>query len=371
MLDFNPEGKKVILSVDGGGMRGMIPIALLAELEQMTGKSCQQMFDMVGGTSTGAIIAAGLGIGLSANDLLEQVYRDRLPKAFPDANLWVWLRYLLGGLRYLYPLEPFIDALTPLANGMTVDDLNRPDGVTRPIVFMTTKDVRVGDTYYIVSKGPGLAAVADWPLAGAVAASGAAPIYFPPVAGNLIDGGVGVNANPCLAVAIEAMEYIGADEGFVENDVMLISLGTGYVPYLFGEGAASRFWLKDWVEYLIIKGLDDAALQQAYSTRAIYGSRMDFRRYNPQLTADNLAGALGITTTLDPTKLSLDSHTPDQVALMEAIGRSYARSIDWSQPNVMPWNTPGGHAKPNINRAAGRLVKDALRHQEGLSNYWR
>ena len=50
MLDFNPTGKKVILSLDGGGMRGMISIALLAELEKMTGKTCQQMFDMVAGT---------------------------------------------------------------------------------------------------------------------------------------------------------------------------------------------------------------------------------------------------------------------------------------------------------------------------------
>ncbi len=345
MLDFNPEGKKAILSVDGGGMRGMIPIAMLAELEQMTGKPCQQLFDMVGGTSTGAIIAAGLGIGLTANDLLEQVYRDRLPNAFPPANLLTWLRYLLTGLRYLYPLETFIEALQPLASGITIGDL------TRPIVFMTTKDVRVGDTYYVVSKGPGLAAVADWPLAGAVAASGAAPIYFPPVAGNLIDGGVGVNANPCLAVAIEAMEYIGADEGFVADNVLLISLGTGYVPFLHGDGDASRFWLKDWVEYLILKGLDDAALQQAYSTRAIYGNRIDFRRYNPQLTSDNLDAALGITTTLDPTKLALDSHAPAEVALMEAIGRAYAHKIDWTQPNVMPWDTLGGHGKPNIKRA--------------------
>ncbi len=355
MLDFNPEGKKTILSVDGGGMRGMISIAMLAELEQMTGKPCQQLFDMVGGTSTGAIIAAGLGIGLTANELLEQVYRERLPKAFPPANLLVWLRYLLTGMRHLYPLEPFIEALQPLARGVKIADL------THPIVFMTTKDVRIGDTYYVVSKGPGLAAVADWPLSGAVAASGAAPIYFPPVTGNLVDGGVGVNANPCLAVAIEAMEYIGADEGFVDNDVMLVSLGTGYVPYLFGEGAAARFWLKDWIEYLIIKGLDDAALQQAYSTRAIYGNRIDFRRYNPQLTRESLAESLGITTTLDPTSLSLDSHEPAQVALMESIGRAYARKIDWSQPNAMPWDTPGGHGKPNINRAAVDWSKTPFR----------
>lgn len=342
---FNPGGKKVILSVDGGGMRGMISIAMLAELEQMTGKTCQQMFDMVGGTSTGAIIAAGLGIGMSAQEILETIYRDRLPKAFPPDNILKYVRYLLTGLRYMYPMQPFIDAMQPLARGVKIQDL------THPIVFMTTKDVRVGDTYFIVSKGPGLKAVADWPLSGAVAASGAAPIYFPPVAGNLIDGGVGVTSNPCLAVAIEAMEYIGANEGFIDNHVILISLGTGYVPYLFGEGAAQRFWLKDWVEYVILKGLDDAALQQASSARAIYGTRIDFRRYNPELTHENLTSALGINPKIDPTKLSLDSHSPEAVALMEEIGRTYARKIDWNTPGLMPWDTVGGHRKPNITRA--------------------
>ena len=170
MLNFNPDGKKVILSVDGGGMRGVISIAMLAELESMTGKTCQEMFAMVGGTSTGAIIAAGLGIGMSATEILETVYKDRLPKAFPPDNIWLWLRYLLGGLRHIYAIEPFVEAVQPLAEGVKIGD------ITHPIVFMTTKDVRVGDTYFIVSKGPGLAAVAEWPLSGAVGASGAAPI---------------------------------------------------------------------------------------------------------------------------------------------------------------------------------------------------
>ncbi len=342
---FNPGGKKVILSIDGGGMRGMIAIAMLAELEQMTGKTCQQMFDMVGGTSTGAIIAAGLGIGMSANEILATIYRDRLPKAFPRDNLFLWLRYLLSGLRHIYPMQSFIDALQPLAKGVKIGDLKHP------IVFMTTKDVRVGDTYFIVSKGPGLRAVADWPLSGAVASSGAAPIYFPPVAGNLIDGGVGVTSNPCLAVAIEAMEYIGASEGFIDNQVILVSLGTGYVPYLFGENAADRFWLKNWVEYVILKGLDDAALQQASSTRAIYGTRIDFRRYNPELTRESLSNALGIEPRIDPTKLSLNSHSLEAVELMEQIGRAYAGKIDWNTPGLMPWDTVGGHRKPNISRA--------------------
>jgi hypothetical protein len=346
MLDFNPEGKKVILSVDGGGMRGMISIAMLAELERMTGKSCQQMFDMVAGTSTGAIIAAGIGIGMTANEIMATIYRKALPKAFPPNNIGLWIRFLLNGLRYIYPMESFIAALQPLAQGVKIGDL------THPIVFMTTKDVRIGDTYYVVSRGPGLAAVADWPLSGAVAASGAAPIYFPPVAGNLIDGGVGVVSNPCLAAAIEAMEYIGMEAGFVDNNVILVSLGTGYVPSLFPDGAASRFWLKDWIEYVIGKGLSDAALQQASSARAIYGSRIDFRRYNPELTVETLRDALGIQPSgIDPTKLSLDSHSEEEVALMEQIGKLYARAIDWERPNVMPWDTVGGHRKPNAIRA--------------------
>jgi patatin-like phospholipase/acyl hydrolase len=82
MLDINPAGKKMILSIDGGGLRGMIAVAMLAELEAVTGKTCPELFDMVAGTSTGAIIAAGIRLGYSADWLLTNVYRTRLPEAF-------------------------------------------------------------------------------------------------------------------------------------------------------------------------------------------------------------------------------------------------------------------------------------------------
>jgi len=348
MLNFNPDGKKVILSVDGGGMRGLIPIAMLAELEAMTGKPAYELFDMVAGTSTGAVIAGGLALHLSAHDILEQIYKSRLPGAFPLdtflSNLATYGRFLLTGLRYLYDLEPFRQALQPLAQGKKLRDL------TQPIFFVTTKDVRSGDTYYVVSAGPGLSAFADWPLAGAVAASGAAPIYFPPVAGNLIDGGVGVYSNPCLAVATEAMEYIGATEGFVDDQVMLVSLGTGLTPRAREDGVASRFWLFDWVNYVILSGIDDASLQQVFVTRAIYSARLDFRRYNPLLSRESVERELGVPTDnlSDPAQLTLSSRRSDQIALMEAIGRAYARRIDWTRAHVMPWDTPGGQAKPDM-----------------------
>lgn len=350
-LDFNPNGKKVILSIDGGGMRGTISIAMLAELERMTGKTCQQLFDMVAGTSTGAIIAAGIAIGMTAQQLLEVVYRDKLPKAFPKQDLSFWLRYITGGLKYLYPLETFREALAPLAQGQKIRD------ITHPIILLTTKDVRTSNTYYITNAGPGAATFADWPLSGAVAASGAAPIFFPPVAGNLVDGGVGVYGNPCLAAAIEAMEYIGAERGFTPGNVIEISLGTGYPTNERADGEADRYWLLDWIKYIIIAGMDEAQIQQAFNVRAIYRDQMDFRRYNPLLTRENLETNLGILTEgrPNPSELGLDSFAPEQIALMEDIGRVYAHHIDWTKENQMPWDTVGGHGKPRalpVNWAA-------------------
>ena len=49
-----------ILAIDGGGIRGLIPALVLAEIEQRTGRPISSLFDLVAGTSTGAIIACGL-----------------------------------------------------------------------------------------------------------------------------------------------------------------------------------------------------------------------------------------------------------------------------------------------------------------------
>lgn len=347
-VSWNPNGKKVIVSIDGGGMRGIIPLAILAELEAQIGAPAHQWIDFIVGTSTGAIIAAGLSLGLSAADLLRDVYKSVLPAAFPKPDLRLWLRFALGGFRYIYPTEKFEKALIPLTRGRRLAD------IVHPILLLTTKDVRTGSTLYMVSAGPGARAFADFPLAGAVAASSAAPIFFPSVAGNLTDGGVGVDNNPCLVAAIEAMEYLSVPYGFVDNNVILISLGTGYTPRLHADGAAGRFHAIDWIRYLISESFDDASLQQAFSTRAIYQGRIDFRRYNPELTDQAVADVLGITTAGRPPVRSFGLVTTDPAALdlMEEIGRTYARRIDWALPNVMPWDTPGGHAKPNPRDAA-------------------
>lgn len=338
---FNPDGKTAILSIDGGGMRGVIALAMLIYLEEQTGTPAYDLFDMVGGTSTGAIIATGLGLGMTARQIMDDVYKDRLPKAFGTPSRLFWIKYALRGFKYMYPFEPFLNALGPMAVGKTVSDIEKP------IILMTTKDMRTSNTYYITNSGPGAAKFADWPLSGAVAASGSAPIFFPPILGNLIDGGVGSFGNPCLAVSVEAIEYIG----FKPEDILHISLGTGFVSNQRADGDGNKFWIKQWLEYIFLEDIDDAALQQVYLTRAVYRN-MDFRRYNPDLNPKTVQKDLGVDTKgMDTNKLTLDTRLLPELNLMEEIGMAYARKIDWAREKTMPWETAGGHGQPGFTDA--------------------
>ena len=335
---FNPQGKKVILSLSGGGMRGLISLALLAELERQSGRPIYEMVDMIAGTSTGAIMAAGFAVGMSAERILNEIYRDALPRAFGRRGPFFWLRFLLRKTRYMYSLAPFVRILSPYVANLRVGDIEAP------ILLLTTTDTRNGNTYYIVSRGPGRPRFASWPLAGAVAASAAAPVFFPPVRGNLIDGGVGVHYNPCFSAAVEAMEYLGAAEGFQDGNVILIALGNGYTPELYGDGEARRFHLLDWAFYTFQIGFSQANQQQVSTTRRLYGQRLDFRYYNPLFTRESLMRNLGVTVKgrPDPSLIGLDSTERAALDLLEEAGRAYARRIDWSREHVMPWQTRGG-----------------------------
>jgi patatin-like phospholipase/acyl hydrolase len=72
-----------ILSLDGGGIKGAFTAAVLAEWEKRTGRVIVDHFDLIAGTSTGGIIALGLGLGLPAGEILE-FYEKQGPKIFPN-----------------------------------------------------------------------------------------------------------------------------------------------------------------------------------------------------------------------------------------------------------------------------------------------
>lgn len=349
LLRLLQSGKRLIISGDGGGMRGLITIAMLAYLERIFGQPVQNWIAMAGGTSTGAIIAAGIGLGLSANEIMEKVYLNGLPMGFKTNPI---LNLVLSRGNHLYPLEPFFESLKFLSRGKKMHNL-------RGIVLMVARDARTNGTIYFVNKGPGAELVKNTPVSGAVAASGAAPVFFPSVAGNLMDGGVGNEGNPCLATTIEAMEYIGQSEGFFDNNVVHISFGTGYVPDIKENGQFGRMNVVQQALYTLTAGLHDAAISQVTTTAKLYGNRIDFRRVNPSLDNESVRNILGVRIhpEINTKTLGLDSHSTKELDLMQAIGEGYAREIPWDKVGYMPWIVggkdhgeahDGGHSLPKV-----------------------
>jgi len=87
-----------VLSIDGGGIKGIFPVSFLSAIEATTGKSVGEHFDLIAGTSTGGIIALGLGLGFTPAELLA-FYREEGKAIFPGADRFSraarWTRQLL------------------------------------------------------------------------------------------------------------------------------------------------------------------------------------------------------------------------------------------------------------------------------------
>jgi patatin-like phospholipase/acyl hydrolase len=82
-----------ILTIDGGGIKGVFPASFLATIEDSIGDSVAEYFDLIVGTSTGGIIALGLGLGLSAKDILD-FYEKLGPSIFPGNYIIKLLRWI-------------------------------------------------------------------------------------------------------------------------------------------------------------------------------------------------------------------------------------------------------------------------------------
>src|SRR5918996_5464312 len=88
-----------ILAIDGGGVRGVIPAAALAALEDALPGRVRDHFDFVAGTSTGALVAAGVAAGVPAAQIV-RMYVERAPKLFTKVPVISTLRRILFGHMY-------------------------------------------------------------------------------------------------------------------------------------------------------------------------------------------------------------------------------------------------------------------------------
>ncbi len=236
--------KRFILSIDGGGVRGLIPLRVLEALEsRLTHRGVMspfhQVFDMMAGTSTGGLIAAGLGAprpGGNAGEAAATIeelrcfYEREAREIFQhsiSARLARTLTNPLGLFDETYDARPLEKLLkerfgwTSMASGLTRLVLTAYDIENRRAVFMTNGLEENGgrpDDYYF------------WQ---AVRATTAAPSYFEPARIEnlsrrreeaMVDGGVFMN-DPAIAAYLEARKL-----GWDQDEIVILSLGTGRAP---------------------------------------------------------------------------------------------------------------------------------------------
>jgi uncharacterized protein len=226
--DPNSAARFRILSVDGGGIRGVIPALLLQELEarlreRRPGAALVDYFHLVAGTSTGGLIALGVTAPARLDSTrLVAVYRDRGPEIF-KRSLGQKLRTVWGWTGPKYSPRALRDVLTDeLGSARLADAL-------RELVVVGYDMAAPGPRFF--KRWRALAAPEQNPSMVEVGlATAAAPTYFPAVGlgdGALVDGGV-FAANPTIAAVVEALKRTTDPPApLVPQDLVVLSLGTG------------------------------------------------------------------------------------------------------------------------------------------------
>ena len=291
-----------ILTIDGGGVRGIMPAVLLAELERVTSKPARETFDMVAGTSSGAVLAAGIAAGIPAAEIVG-IYAERARQVFRSIPLVSGIRRLVTGTLYdTGTLHELIrEELGPAARDWNVNDA--------PIdLLITAKRVSDGMPWYFVRDNPANSCRAGgFRLSHVVTASAAAPTYFRPwrivPIGELIDGGIGVAGNPAYQACVEAFEYT---DRYRAADTLLVSLGTG--KFLHRERPR---WLWPWVGWLLAELLRSPAEQQTELVHRHY-PQVPFYRIDTELARE----------------IGLDA--VDRIGALRSYGERLAAEVDWA-----------------------------------------
>jgi len=279
-----------ILSIDGGGIRGVIPAALLTHIEAEAGKPIAEMFDLIVGTSTGGILAAGLAVEgaggkpkYSAADLLD-LYVKQGHDIF-HRSFWKGITSVGGLADEQYDQGPLEKLLKKYFGKATLEDCLKP-------VVLTSYDIERREPYFLKTSRAEESDDRNHLLRDAVRATSAAPTYFEPAVVKslakqptsrvLVDGGVFVN-NPALCAYVEAVNH-GADSG----KVRVVSLGTGVHTRKIPYDDAKDWGALGWVRPIISVMMDGQADSADFHLRLLLpdaskGAKQRYFRFDTEL----------------------------------------------------------------------------------------
>ncbi len=310
---------KRLLAIDGGGLAGLIPAEALIEIERqldlLTGTPAPlcERFDLIAGTSTGAILAAGLALGLKAatlRDFYLQFGREIFSKSWWPVRFW-----------HSYPSGPLEKHLKNVLGEETTLGCEQ----LRTQILIVTKNATQGNDWFF-SNNPqnkffhNNSSIPLWQI---VRASSAAPTYFPPytiavpdgtgatLSYEFVDGGVSSYNNPALQVFLEAtIPQYGYGWPMGVDQLLLISLGTGFNSVTIDSGRAAGYNMLDWARYVVKEMMNEANLQQNLLLQII-GHRP----------------ALAVSATAELTNSGAAKGVPDESAIAQVKAGLEARKL--------------------------------------------
>ncbi|WP_197375772.1 CBASS cGAMP-activated phospholipase [Mycolicibacterium baixiangningiae] len=232
--------RRRILAIDGGGIKGVFPAAFLSGIEEALDRPLREYFDLVVGTSTGGIIALGLGLGFSASDILH-FYEEFGPAIFGGGRR-------VSAVRSVY--RPKYDP-TPLRAALASTFGQRQLGESTTRLVIPALDLENGRVHVKKTAHHARCEMDYRDLAVDVAmGTASAPTYFPThrtLAGvPLIDGGTWAN-NPAGVAAVEAIGVLG----WGASATHLLSIGCTDSPLDLSQQPAKGMGLRHWSTRII------------------------------------------------------------------------------------------------------------------------
>jgi uncharacterized protein len=314
-MNTNSNPKYKILAIDGGGIRGIIPATILAEIEKRTQKQIFSLFDLIAGSSSGGILALGLTkprldvaadlppvAQYSAQELL-QIYMEYGAEMFYEP-LW---EQILGRLENIFTQPKYTSGgraeiirqyfgNTPLENNLKEVFVTSYDIEQRMPIFFTNKL----EKQQIESK-KFRKLCHGFSLADAALATSATPTYFAPhrVASShnsndfytLVDGGVVAN-NPANLAILEA-QISRQEQQQVLNleDILVVSLGSGSLTSVYPYEEVKKWGLLQWTKPLLNIVLDGGSEVVAGELERLFaasnqGDRTAYYRFQTYLESE-------------------------------------------------------------------------------------
>lgn len=273
--------KKVkVLSIDGGGIRGIIPAMILEYIETTKGQRIAKLFDLIAGTSTGGILA--LGLVKPDNDRapaysaaqLRDLYEKYGEEIF-SRSVWHRVRAIGNAVEEKYPADGLERILKEyFGNAMLKDAVAK--------LVVTAYEIERRDPFFFKSSNAAKRPASDFAMWQVARATSAAPTYFEPAKlpshdGKdyyaLVDGGVFAN-NPAMCAYVEARTlYPDADE------FLVVSLGTGQLTRRIPYDEAKGWGLLRWAQPILSVVFDGVSDTVDYQLQQLLQPKNGVRRY--------------------------------------------------------------------------------------------